>query len=199
MSTMALTRPIPSARSTSRPRPASGPHPAVPLAAATGPGAAVSLGVVPLRAVPAGAVPAGVGVPLGAALPAGATVPPGAVVSPRAAAPVPQRRSRVAAPAAPPGELRLTRRGRVVVVLLFLGVLLAVLTAFGAHSAATREPGAPLHTRTVVVDRGDTLWGIAASAAGPGQVREMVHEIEELNAMTGPGLTVGQKVAVPVR
>ena len=82
--------------------------------------------------------------------------------------------------------------------MLFLGLLLAVLTAYGARSAATREPGAPLHTRTVVVEQGDTLWGIAASAAKPGQVREMVHEIEELNAMTGPGLTVGQQVAVPV-
>jgi predicted Zn-dependent protease len=102
------------------------------------------------------------------------------------------------AAAVPSGGVRLTRRGRVVVVLLFLGGLLAVLTAFSAHSAATREPGTPLHTRTVVVEQGDTLWDIAASAAKPGQVRAMVHEIEELNAMTGPGLTVGQKVAVPV-
>ena len=110
---------------------------------------------------------------------------------------MPRRRSRTTVPAAPAGDLRLTRRGRVVVVVLFLAVLLAVLTAFGAHSAATREPGAPLHTRTVVVGQGDTLWDIAATVAKPGQVRETVHEIEELNAMTGPDLTVGQKVAVP--
>jgi nucleoid-associated protein YgaU len=120
--------------------------------------------------------------------PRAAVAPPAAVRPPAAARPVAAVRS---------GQLRITRRGRVMVVLLFLGALLAVLTAFGAHSAATREPGTPLHTRTVVVERGDTLWGIAASAARPGQVREMVHEIEELNAMTGPGLTVGQKVAVP--
>jgi LysM repeat protein len=56
-----------------------------------------------------------------------------------------------------------------------------------------------VHTRTVVVEPGDTLWNIAASVAKPGQVRDMVHEIEELNAMTGPQLTVGQKVAVPVQ
>lgn len=142
-----------------------------------------------------------------------AVVPPGAAgrplpaVRPRAAAQAPAAvrvagppvvvRPR-AVPATASGGLRLTRRGRVVVVLLFLGVLLAVLTAYGARSAATREPGAPLHTRTVVVEQGDTLWDIAASAAKPGQVREMVHETEELNAMTGPGLTVGQQVAVPV-
>jgi LysM domain len=129
-----------------------------------------------------------------------AAVPQRAALPTRTSTLAPRRGSRATAPAAPAasaGQLRLTRRGRVVVVLLFLGVLLAVLTAFGANSAATREPGAPLHTRTVVVEQGDTLWDIAASAARPGQVREMVHEIEELNAMTGPGLTVGQKVAVP--
>jgi nucleoid-associated protein YgaU len=139
--------------------------------------------------------PVAAGRPLPAVRPSAAAPAPAAV---RVAAPPVVVRPRTTLPAAPSGGLRLTRRGRLVVVLLFLGLLLAVLTAYGARSAATREPGAPLHTRTVVVEQGDTLWDIAASAAKPGQVREMVHEIEELNAMTGPGLTVGQQVAVPV-
>jgi nucleoid-associated protein YgaU len=141
--------------------------------------------------------PVAAGRPLPAVRPRAAAPAP-AAVRPRVAAPPVAVRPRATGPASASGGLRLTRRGRLVVVLLFLGLLLAVLTAYGARSAATREPGAPLHTRTVVVEQGDTLWDIAASAAKPGQVREMVHEIEELNAMTGPGLTVGQQVAVPV-
>jgi len=96
------------------------------------------------------------------------------------------------------GSVRLTRRGRIVVVLVMVGLLLALLAVFGPHSAATGDAGTPVRTRTVEVAPGDTLWGIASQAAEPGQVRDMVHQIEELNALSGPEVTVGQEIAVPV-
>ncbi len=95
-------------------------------------------------------------------------------------------------------DLRLTRRGRLTVVVLFLGVLLAFATMAGPHSAASGEAGTPVQTRTVEVGAGDTLWRIASEVSAPGQVRETVHQIEELNALSGPGLAVGQEIAVPV-
>ena len=104
----------------------------------------------------------------------------------------------VGGPAHRPAPVRLTRRGRVLAVLLLLGILLAVLTVFGSQSAATGEAGVPVQTRTVEVGEGDTLWMIASEAAEPGEVREMVHQIEELNALGGSALTVGQEIAVPV-
>ncbi len=111
-----------------------------------------------------------------------------------------RQRSRAARPtAARPAPVRLTRLGRVVVVLVMVALLLAALTVFGPHSAATGEKGSPVPTRTVEVGTGDTLWGIAADVAKPGETRAMVHRIEELNALTGPELTVGQQIAVPVR
>ncbi len=97
-----------------------------------------------------------------------------------------------------PAPVRLTRRGRMVVVALMLAMLLAAATAFGSHSAATGESGRPVQTRTVEVGAGDTMWGIASEVARPGQVRETIHQIEELNALSGPGLRVGQEIAVPV-
>jgi hypothetical protein len=93
--------------------------------------------------------------------------------------------------------VRLTRRGRLVLTLLFLVALTVVLAVFGATSAATGEAGEPVPTRSVVVQPGDTLWGIAAEVAEPGQVREMVHRIQELNAMSGSGVAIGQELAVP--
>ena len=109
--------------------------------------------------------------------------------------PAPARSAVAPAPAAP---VRLTRRGRWVLTVLFLLALTVVLTVFGTTSAATGEAGAPVPTRTVVVDAGDTLWGIAAEAAAPGEVREMVHRIQELNAMSGSGVAIGQELAVPL-
>jgi hypothetical protein len=106
--------------------------------------------------------------------------------------------ARAAVRPSPRGAVRLTRRGRALAVLVMLGLLLAVLTVFGSHSAATGEAGVPVQTRTVEVGSGDTLWEIAATVAKPGKTREMVSRIEELNALTGSELTVGQEIAVPV-
>ena len=119
------------------------------------------------------------------------------------AAPAPARvalrRTATTRPRPQQGELRLTRRGRVVVVLVFFTVLMAAVLALGGYSAATDSRGPAQPTRTVVVEEGDTLWGIAAAIAGPGDVREVVHELEELNALPGPQLVEGQRLAVPTR
>lgn len=96
-------------------------------------------------------------------------------------------------------QVRLTRRGRLVVLALFLGLAFVAFTVLSGQSAATRESGRPVATRTVVVGEGDTLWEIASQIAEPGQTREMVSYIEELNALPGPSLQLGQRIAVPVR
>ncbi len=113
--------------------------------------------------------------------------------------------ARVGAPAGrvrsprPPGagRLRLTRRGRLVFLVAFLAAALAVMTALGSLAAASREAGTPEPVRIVEVQPGDTLYGIAGEVAAPGHVRDMVAHIEELNALDGPELAVGQKIAVP--
>src|SRR5215213_4748395 len=95
------------------------------------------------------------------------------------------------------GELRLTRRGRLVVILVFLTVLMGAVLALGGYSAASDSRGPAQPTRTVVVEEGDTLWGIASRTAGGRDVREVVHELEVLNALPGPELVEGQRIAVP--
>lgn len=94
-----------------------------------------------------------------------------------------------------PGELRLTRRGRLVVFLGALVLLLAAAVFWGAGSVATERPEP---TRVVVVDQGDTLWAIASEITADGDVRGMVDRIEALNGLDSAGLQVGQKLRVPV-
>ena len=114
----------------------------------------------------------------------------------------PQRPStRPAGPVARPSgqsSVRLTRRGRIVLTLLLLGLLLGAFVIFSSQSVATGQTGAPVPTRTVVVGEGDTLWAIAAEVAGDDDIRETVHEIEQLNSLPGPALEVGQEIAVPL-
>jgi len=97
-----------------------------------------------------------------------------------------------------PSSVRLTRRGRLMLLAVFVAVVFVALTVFGGHSAATGEAGAPVETRTVVVGEGDTLWAIASEVAAPGEVREMIHHIQKLNALSSVSLQRGQELAVPV-
>ncbi len=96
-------------------------------------------------------------------------------------------------------SVRLTRRGRLTLLLVFVGLAFALFTAVGGQSAATGEAGEPVETTTIRVGEGDTLWGIASEIAEPGEVREMIHYIEELNALPSAALMRGQELAVPVR
>ncbi len=95
-------------------------------------------------------------------------------------------------------ELRLTRRGRLVVLVAALLVLLAIAVFAGAGSVATERPGTPEQTRTVMVGAGDTLWDIAAEIAPDGEVRSMVDRIERLNALDSAMVQAGQRLQVPV-
>jgi Tfp pilus assembly protein FimV len=97
----------------------------------------------------------------------------------------------------PAQPLRLTRRGRLVVTLVLTMLVLGAFLLAGGASVATRDAGEPQPIRTVEVQSGQTLWGIASEIAEPGEVREMVYEIQRLNSLPDATLTEGQVLAVP--
>lgn len=121
------------------------------------------------------------------------------VVAPEAPlAPVRQLRRPTPKPHKPaPRTVRLTRRGRIVLVLGFLAIALALMIPFGGWATASLTGGTPEPVRVVEVQPGDTLYGIAGELAEPGHIREMVHRIQELNSLPGGLITEGQKLAVP--
>lgn len=93
------------------------------------------------------------------------------------------------------GGLRLTRRGRAVVVALGLALLLAAAVFLGAGSVASEQP---LRTHTVTVAPGDTLWALAAES-GADDVRDTMATIRDLNDLDSSVLQVGQTLRVPTR
>ena len=102
-------------------------------------------------------------------------------------------RQQVAPRGATAPGLRMTRRGRLVV----LAVALMVVLLPGAWRAmATAQVEGPV-TVAVTVQPGDTLWGIAAAIDPGADPRALIAEIRELNAMTQSGLVPGQVLVVP--
>ncbi len=93
-------------------------------------------------------------------------------------------------------QVRLTRRGRLVVFAFGMLMALAIGIWLAAGSAATGESG-EAQVDVVTVAPGDTLWDIAADATAGGDVRSMMEEIRELNALDSSVVYSGQDLLVP--
>ncbi|HEX5333304.1 MAG TPA: LysM peptidoglycan-binding domain-containing protein [Cellulomonas sp.] len=93
-------------------------------------------------------------------------------------------------------ELRLTRRGRWVVAVL--ASVVAIGTGIAGGQAVAAGPTQALEVVGYTVQPGDTLWRIAAGVAMPGEdVRDVIVELQDLNALPRAELTAGQHLVLP--
>ncbi len=100
-------------------------------------------------------------------------------------------------PTAP--QVRLTRRGKTVILSVAVVAIAILAVMFGPSSTATSEIGTPQATTMVRVLPGHTLWEIAAKANPDGDIRATVDEIIELNALpNASALQMGSEIAVPI-
>ncbi len=101
-------------------------------------------------------------------------------------------------PRPPAGQVRLTRRGRLLLVAVLAAVLVAAFT-LGRETSYADAAGAerPAY-RTVTVAPGQTMWEVARQAAPEQDPRVIVQRIIDLNGLSGASLTAGQELAVPL-
>ena len=87
------------------------------------------------------------------------------------------------------------RRRRLLVVAVVLGLLLGVVSFVQQADATPTPEGQLAESITVVVQPGDTLWGIAATLDPDADPRRLVAELERI---AGEGtLQPGQQLVVP--
>lgn len=97
-----------------------------------------------------------------------------------------------------PHAVRLTRRGRALLLLTVAGLLfLAVSAGRAASQAATVTEIGPTLQQTVV-QPGDTLWSVARRVAPDNDPRDVIAQIQRINNLHGSGLRVGQQLLLPV-
>lgn len=116
-----------------------------------------------------------------------ADVPPARAVVERAVGSQPSRGQ----------PLRLTGRGRALVCLAVLGLVIAAFSVGRASSA--ESAGSPAATSTVVVQPGQTLWTIARDVDPTTDHRKMIDIILRLNPGRRGALHPGQTLVVPAR
>jgi LysM repeat protein len=91
-------------------------------------------------------------------------------------------------------RVRLTRRGRFVVVLLAL-LLAGFVVVLAAPASQAADPAGP--APSVVVRSGDTLWSIATRYAPGDDPFVTIDEIRRLNGLSGYTIPVGVRLTLP--
>ncbi|GAA1855223.1 hypothetical protein GCM10009687_22610 [Asanoa iriomotensis] len=94
----------------------------------------------------------------------------------------------------PRPRLRLTRRGRLVLVVLFLLVVGGLAAVLSPASRAADPAGPPA---IAVVQPGDTLWSVAARHRPSNSPFEVIAEIRRLNHLDSFTIFAGQKLILP--
>lgn len=106
------------------------------------------------------------------------------------------------AQASPRTKLRLTRRGRWLVLLLALCLSVTVLVSIAlsySPSATASVAGSSSQFSYFTVQAGQNLWTIAEEVAPTADPREVIAEIISLNQLKTSSVQSGQRLALPAR
>jgi hypothetical protein len=101
--------------------------------------------------------------------------------------------------------LRLTRRGRIVLIGIPLVILAAILLSLAgflnapAKAAVSAADLTLTPTVSVTVQSGQSLWAIAGSVAPERDPRDVIADIVQLNNLTAGGVVPGQQLFVPTK
>jgi hypothetical protein len=93
--------------------------------------------------------------------------------------------------------LRLTRRGRILLVLVLMALLVIAGFTLGRGSSLAAGPSHPGTHHSVVVEPGETLWSVAVRIAPHQDPRLVVADIESLNHLRNTNVEAGQQLIVP--
>jgi hypothetical protein len=94
-------------------------------------------------------------------------------------------------------RIRLTRRGRLVLLMVASALLLTAFSLGRVSTSAATDGARPSHVRHVVVQPGQSLWDIARQAAPGADPRQTVGRIVDLNGLTDATVRPGQALVLP--
>ncbi|MCW2615279.1 MAG: LysM peptidoglycan-binding protein [Frankiales bacterium] len=97
-------------------------------------------------------------------------------------------------------QVHLTRRGRALLLVALVAVLLAAFSLGRANSQAASTATGPSQATVeqITVQPGESLWAVARRIAPENDPREVMAQILRLNELTDAELQVGQQLLLPV-
>jgi len=102
---------------------------------------------------------------------------------------------------APQPRLRMTKRGRRVLMFLIALPLVLAAASFALNGgvATATDTVASSSLQYVTVHAGQSLWQLAGEIAPSSDPREVVSDIVHLNRLSGADIQVGQRIAIPAQ
>jgi hypothetical protein len=100
-------------------------------------------------------------------------------------------------PRAPRPSVRLTRRGRVLLLLTLLALVLVAFSLGRTSAGASAGSRAPVARPITVVQPGETLWAIARRVAPGADPRATVARLTALNDLGSAPIVAGQRLVLP--
>jgi LysM domain len=100
--------------------------------------------------------------------------------------------------ARPARRVRVTRRGRLVLVAIAALVLLLAISFGRTGSQAATATGTGPTLQQTTVQPGETLWAVAQRIAPKNDPREVIAQIRRINHLHSSVLRVGQQLLLPV-
>jgi LysM repeat protein len=100
---------------------------------------------------------------------------------------------------AAPSHLRMTKRGRTVLLTLIAAPLVVVALALGinAGGATATNSSTPLAKITVV--NGETLWAVAKQIAPNSDPRDVISDIMSVNRLSTADIYPGEQLSIPAQ
>lgn len=98
-------------------------------------------------------------------------------------------------------RLRLTKRGRAVLLSLAATPLVALALFFGLNGggATASLEGSTVPFQYVTVDAGQSLWNLAESIAPQADPRDVIAQFVQLNQLESADVYAGQQLAIPAQ
>ncbi len=128
------------------------------------------------------------------AFPVGRPLRPLRLVPPPVAGPMP---ADVPAPTRLAGRVRLTLRGRVLVILVAALLLAGIAVLAKAATSSASGPVVGSSQPMITVQPGESLWSIATQVAPNADPRATVQKIVDLNGMSGTAVAAGEQLKLP--
>lgn len=104
---------------------------------------------------------------------------------------------RASAPRA--GRLRMTRRGRAVLLAMITTPLVIAALAFGLNAGGATATDSSTPLKSITVSSGESLWQVALKVAPNTDPRDVIADIMSLNNLTSADLQPGQKLDIPAQ
>jgi LysM repeat protein len=96
-------------------------------------------------------------------------------------------------------HLRMTARGRAVLLTLVTAPLVVAALALSLNAGGATATDSAVALKTVTVSSGESLWQVALTVAPNTDPREVIADIMNLNNLTSADVQPGQQLDIPAQ